>query len=426
MGALKQLLLPRLGETMEEGTIVAWLKQPGERFSRGEILFEVETDKTVVEVPALEDGVLVEQLHGLQDKVDVGRPVAMVETEGPAVAEAVAPDVRDDVSIPVAAPEPPLAAAPGGARALVTPLARRLARNRNLSLERISGTGRRGRIVRADIERALGGTERCDRRIEEQAGPVATRHGDLFVKRWLPSGPARPVTFVLLHGLFGDLETWTVIARALCRAGFPVVAPDLPCHGRSAGEAVGIEAIVDALEEAIVTTARGPLSLLGHSFGALAAVRLAKRKSLDPEALSLLAPIGLGPDIAQDFLDGMTRAESIEQLGVQLGKLWPGGAALQSPFIMETLLGRIGERRSGLAELIAQLARDGSQQVDLRGDLEGLAVPIRIVHGRDDLIVPWRHALNAPATTALHLIPECGHMPHWSAPETLEQILIAG
>src|SRR5688572_29154418 len=50
------LPLPRLGETMEEGRIVAWLKQPGDRFKRGEILLEVETDKTVVEVPALQDG----------------------------------------------------------------------------------------------------------------------------------------------------------------------------------------------------------------------------------------------------------------------------------------------------------------------------------------------------------------------------------
>ena len=53
------LPLPRLGETMEEGRIVTWLKQPGDRFRRGEILLEVETDKTVVEVPALQDGVMV-------------------------------------------------------------------------------------------------------------------------------------------------------------------------------------------------------------------------------------------------------------------------------------------------------------------------------------------------------------------------------
>ena len=56
------LPLPRLGETMEEGRIVAWLKQPGDKFRRGEILLEVETDKTVVEVPALQDGTMIEHL----------------------------------------------------------------------------------------------------------------------------------------------------------------------------------------------------------------------------------------------------------------------------------------------------------------------------------------------------------------------------
>src|SRR5688572_30490937 len=82
------LPLPRLGETMEEGRIVTWLKQPGDKFKRGEILLEVETDKTVVEVPALQDGVMVRHLAVEADMIPVDAPIARIEVAGAAAAPA--------------------------------------------------------------------------------------------------------------------------------------------------------------------------------------------------------------------------------------------------------------------------------------------------------------------------------------------------
>ena len=82
------LPLPRLGETMEEGRIVSWLKRPGDRFKRGEILLEVETDKTVVEVPALQDGVMVRHLAAEADMIPVDAPIARIEVAGAAAAPA--------------------------------------------------------------------------------------------------------------------------------------------------------------------------------------------------------------------------------------------------------------------------------------------------------------------------------------------------
>jgi pyruvate dehydrogenase E2 component (dihydrolipoamide acetyltransferase) len=80
--AEKELTLPRMGETMDEGTIVAWLKQPGELFRRGDTLLEVESDKTNVEIPALEDGEMVRHLVLPGEKVAVDRPIALVKTLG--------------------------------------------------------------------------------------------------------------------------------------------------------------------------------------------------------------------------------------------------------------------------------------------------------------------------------------------------------
>ena len=67
--------MPRLGETMEEGRIVGWIKKPGDPFRRGEILLEIETDKTIVEMPALVDGVLGEILAAEGVQIKVGEPL---------------------------------------------------------------------------------------------------------------------------------------------------------------------------------------------------------------------------------------------------------------------------------------------------------------------------------------------------------------
>ena len=75
----KTLTLPRLGETMEEGTVLAWSKISGEEYDRGDILLELETDKMVVEVPALEDGKILEILADEGAVVAIGEPIARVE-----------------------------------------------------------------------------------------------------------------------------------------------------------------------------------------------------------------------------------------------------------------------------------------------------------------------------------------------------------
>lgn len=77
------LTMPRLGETMEEGRIVGWLIRPGQPFKRGEAILEIETDKTVAELPALADGILAETLVAPGDVVSVGAPIARLEGRAP-------------------------------------------------------------------------------------------------------------------------------------------------------------------------------------------------------------------------------------------------------------------------------------------------------------------------------------------------------
>ena len=150
------ITMPRLSDSMEEGTIVEWLKAPGDRVAKGQPLVEVETDKATIVYEAEHDGVLAELVVGVGDSAALGAVIARIAVEAagapPAAAPpAIAPD--DQVPVTVAAAEP---RAPAGARARATPVARRLAQELGVPLEGVPGSGPGGRIVRADV-RALAG-----------------------------------------------------------------------------------------------------------------------------------------------------------------------------------------------------------------------------------------------------------------------------
>src|SRR5262245_8466383 len=144
------LPLPRLGETMEEGRIVTWLKQPGDRFRRGEILLEVETDKTVVEVPALQDGTMVEHLAAEADMIPVDAAIARIEVVGAIEAPAVQRPTTSPTPTLVGV-APAIARSASGDDLRASPRARRLARDRGVDLAALVGTGRNGRISGEDV-----------------------------------------------------------------------------------------------------------------------------------------------------------------------------------------------------------------------------------------------------------------------------------
>src|SRR5271157_4114650 len=177
------ILMPQLGETVAEGKITKWFKSAGDAVKPGDNLFEIETDKTSMEVPATEAGILRE-IRVLEGEVaPVGAIVGVIgdaagatasAPSGPAPARpasrvATAP-VDDRAPLPASkAPQPPIkldpffevrtpdrnfgpARLPGGVT--VTPLARRLAAEAGIDLKRLPGSGPRGRIVANDVESA--------------------------------------------------------------------------------------------------------------------------------------------------------------------------------------------------------------------------------------------------------------------------------
>ncbi len=146
--------MPQLGETVTEGTVIAWHKKVGDAVKADENLFDVETDKVTAEIPAPAAGVLKEILVAVGTTVAVGARLAVIETAGATVAQSAAAAAPGAAPTVAAATRPP--AAPGEAGELpLSPVVRRLIAEHGLDPARIRGTGRGGRITREDVLAAL-------------------------------------------------------------------------------------------------------------------------------------------------------------------------------------------------------------------------------------------------------------------------------
>ncbi|MDI3313837.1 MAG: dihydrolipoamide acetyltransferase family protein [Mycobacterium sp.] len=161
--------MPKLGETVTEGTVSRWLKSVGDPVAFDDPLLEVSTDKVDSEVPSPYDGVLLDVLVAEGETVPVGTELARIGPAGasagataqplPAAGQPVAAPAEPVVEVAAAtltAPAPPRPAHPGnGGRSLLSPVVRRLAAENNIDLATVSGSGAGGRITREDVVAAI-------------------------------------------------------------------------------------------------------------------------------------------------------------------------------------------------------------------------------------------------------------------------------
>ena len=163
-----ELKLPKMGESVAEATITSWLKEVGDTIEADEAVLEIATDKVDSEVPSEVDGVLVEKLFNVDDVVQVGQTIAVIETEGTikAIASAPAQEIPEQKEEPKTAPEviqvaETVVAAKAVAAPAVSsgdrfysPLVRNIAKKEGVSqaeLDAITGTGSEGRVTKNDI-----------------------------------------------------------------------------------------------------------------------------------------------------------------------------------------------------------------------------------------------------------------------------------
>ena len=161
--------MPKLSDTMTEGTLVRWLKKPGDEIEVGMEIAEIETDKATMSMEAFDDGVLHEIYVQAGEKAPLGSKLALLLEEGeepPAPGTEISSESTSTAASEEAAPSsgaatPAVAAVPvaDGARVKASPLARKIAADRGVNLARVQGTGPGGRIVKRDVENApVGGS----------------------------------------------------------------------------------------------------------------------------------------------------------------------------------------------------------------------------------------------------------------------------
>jgi 2-oxoglutarate dehydrogenase E2 component (dihydrolipoamide succinyltransferase) len=140
---LIEVRVPQLSESVAEATLLSWHKKQGETVKRDENLIDIETDKVVLELPSPADGVLVSVLKGDKGTVKAGEVIAKIDTEGKASA-----------SVSMIAPAAAAPAAAGAKPAASAPAARKAAAEKGIDLASVPGTGKDGRVTKADVLQA--------------------------------------------------------------------------------------------------------------------------------------------------------------------------------------------------------------------------------------------------------------------------------
>ncbi len=413
------IVFPKVSLETDGGSISRWLKEDGDRVEQGDVLFEIDNDKAVVEVEAPASGVLG-HARKAGDEVQVGEAVGHILAPGEQPAGLQSPEAgghSGPVSVAAAAATPSVPAAPqqaGASRIVATPLARRIAEERHIDLASIRGSGPRGRIQKRDL-------------IETAAAPAparpeaATGAAPLHAAWLQKEGDA---TVVALHGFASDHNAW----RALLSAGRPkarILAVDLPGHGRSPRVAPhDLDAICEMVEARLAAEGVETATLMGHSFGAAVAVRLASRGYVTVRSLLLMSPAGLGPEIRAAFVEGFVLARQASSLLPWLHELVFDASGISPAFLRVVEEQR---RDEGLTRSLHEFAQryfaDGTQTFSIRQDLERLRMPARVVFGVQDRIIPFAHSNLLPARVGLHAFQQCGHLPYMEQAELSLAIL---
>ncbi len=353
--AISAITMPKWGLTMTEGTVVGWLRQQGQRFAEGEEILEIETPKITNVVEALSGGTLRRIVAPAGATLPVGALLAVV-----------APDEVPEAEID----------------AFVTGFA---------SVEVTAGAEAEGEGVKPREIEAAG------RRL-----------------RYLELGEGDGVPVVLVHGFGADLNSW-MFAQPVLAAGRRAVALDLPGHGGSTKEvdAGDVESLTGAVEGALDGLRLEQVHLVGHSMGGAVATSLALRRPERVASLTLIASAGLGPEINGSFIDGFVRVarrrEAVEVIGLLVHD-----PALVSRTMVEDVLRY--KRLDGVAAALARIAEawfgGGRQSLDLTDRIAALAMPVQVIWGREDRIIPVAHAEALASRFPVHIIEQAGHLPH--------------
>jgi pyruvate dehydrogenase E2 component (dihydrolipoyllysine-residue acetyltransferase) len=367
-GRIVPVTMPKWGLSMQLGKITAWAVAEGEDVKAGDDLADIETEKISGTLEAADTGTVRRIIARVGEDVPVSGTIALL---APA-------DVSDA----------DLDAAVAQARA----------------------------VIDAGVP-------------EDAAGAPELQTADVAGRKISFAGAGEDGDVILfVHGYGGDRNSWLFLQEPLA-ARFRAYALDLPGHGASAKD-VG-EGTLDVLADAVtgVLDALGAdrAHLVGHSLGGAVALAAAARNPGRIASLTLIAPAGFGTEINVGYLRGFADAQSRRELKPVVAQLFADEHLVTRQLVDDVLAYK---RLDGVDEALHTLLG-----VLLDGDVQGVnsaalltaaggtgaggAVPVTVVWGRDDRVIP---AAQAEAVTGAdrHLIDGAGHMPHMERPAEVQ------
>lgn len=230
-----ELIMPKMGESIMEATILKWVKQPGDRIEEDETVLEIATDKVDSEVPSPVAGVLAKVLYQEGETVEIGKAVAIIETEGEAAADEKVPPQKQEKEVehlastsatngkgsvaPIATPQTASAAATvsGGSVAVVSrfgqsgrfysPLVRNIAKQENIGaeeLEQIPGTGLHGRVTKKDILAYLESRRAAVATVKQPTPASSAPSGSVASQKTTSSGNVEIIEMDRMRKLIAD------------------------------------------------------------------------------------------------------------------------------------------------------------------------------------------------------------------------------
>lgn len=234
-----------------------------------------------------------------------------------------------------------------------------------------------------------------------------------------------PRTIVLLHGFGGSNMDWNDIQPDLARDGL-VLAYDLPGHGRSlhhsaAGNASGMaKAILADLDARGIARAH----VAGFSMGGAVATLMGMRAPDKVASLTLIAPGGFGPEISEPRLKAIADPATADLLRLGLNDMGAPGFEMPTKNVavaaaMRSLPGQAAK----LAEIAAKISKDGRQGEIPREAMAALAMPVTVVWGDCDPVLPFSQSANLPPRFAFVRVPGAGHMLLEEARKTVIQAI---
>ncbi len=359
---IQRVTMPKWGLSMEAGKVTDWLVSVGDEIENGTELCEIDTDKIAGELESTWTGVVRALVVEVNESVPVGGTIAVV-------APAEVP--QDEIDAVVAE-------------------------------------------AREQLESGA---------IEDDSGPkVQTVEvgGHQISYAVLGEGDSEHDPVVFVHGYGGDKNSWLFVQEPIS-ADRVTYALDLPGHGASS-KGVG-EGTVPSLAKVLLgfldAVGVSRAHLVGHSMGGAVITAAAA----DPvgsgkvASLTLISPVGYGPEINAEYLRGFAQAESRRELKPHLLNLFADPGLVNRQLIDDLLkYKRLDGVDQALRTLVAGLVEGDKSGVDVTADAAGFGGPVVAVWGREDKIVPASNAGGLSGAATVHLVDGAGHMAHMEKP----------